>query len=135
MEVVEVMEVVVVVVVLLVMAEDRGFHSRERRRGDGFGRELSPRVVVVAAVVVAVVVVVVLVVAFVGGLVGAQLARPTADLLPVRLRRAGVVRQGVDVQADTWEEETTEKTINTTYGYSKGEYMKLNLKNSTHISS
>lgn len=106
-ELLEVMEVVVVMVVqvvvvrqvvLVVVAEDRSFHSRERRRGDdGLGRELQgPRLVSAFVTVLG---------AFVVGLIGALLASLAAHLLPVRLGRARMVRQRIHVKADTWQKE------------------------------
>lgn len=104
--------------VVRVVAEERRLHPRQwRRRDDDFGRELRPRVVAPVAPVAPVVPVVpvllvlrvlvlllLIVVAFVAHPVGAQLAHAAVHLLPVRLRGAGVVRQSVDVQADTYKE-------------------------------
>lgn len=95
-EVVEMMEVVVVVVVM-VMTENWSFYPQQWRRCDWFGWQLNLRVVVLVLVVL---------VAFVDGLVRAQLPHTTADLLHVRLSRAGMVRQSVHMQANTWDKRT-----------------------------
>lgn len=87
-EVLEMPEVVVVVIVE--MAENGGFHARQRRRRDGLGGKRRPVALLLAVIV-----------AFVGHLVWAEFTH-AADLLPVGLSRARVVRERVHVQTDAW---------------------------------